>query len=272
MENRQLIVLGGGESGIGAAVLALQKGYVPFVSDSGTIADKYKDMLNSKSIEWEEGGHTADRILAGCEIVKSPGIPPTVPIIVEAHKRNIPIISEIEFASRYTNAKMICITGSNGKTTTTKLIYHIFREAGLNVGMAGNVGQSLALQIAEGKIYDYYVLELSSFQLEDMYRFHAHVAILLNITPDHLDRYNNEMQRYAEAKMRIAQNQTANDAIVYWSEDPLIVDALQHGNYPAAHFPFSLHRTDNAKAYVEDGKALSCFEVEIRDFYLFACQ
>ena len=205
MEKR-IVILGAGESGCGAAVLAKKLGFDVFVSDFGTISDKYKQMLDEKQIAWEEKQHTEDIILSAGEVIKSPGIPNEAPIIVKIKNAGIPIISEIEFAGRYTRAKMICITGSNGKTTTTSLIYHIFREAGLNVGLAGNIGNSLALQVAEGD-KDYYIVELSSFQLDNMYEFRANVAVLMNITPDHLDRYGYDMQNYIDAKLRILQNQ-----------------------------------------------------------------
>ncbi|MBR6077853.1 MAG: UDP-N-acetylmuramoyl-L-alanine--D-glutamate ligase, partial [Paludibacteraceae bacterium] len=204
---KQIAVLGAGESGVGAAVLAQKKGFDVFVSDSSSIKDKYKEILNSHGIEWEEGHHSESRILESVEVIKSPGIPNDAPLILKLNEKSIPVISEIEFAGRYTNAKMICITGSNGKTTTTLLTYHILKSAGLNVGLAGNVGKSLALQVAEEE-YDYYVIELSSFQLDNMYKFKADIAILLNITPDHLDRYDHEFQNYIDAKFRITQNQT----------------------------------------------------------------
>lgn len=191
----RVVILGAGESGAGAAVLAQKKGFDTFVSDMSLIKDKYKAMLNERGIQWEEGKHTEELILNADEVIKSPGIPNDAPIILKLKNQGTPIISEIEFAGRYTNAKMICITGSNGKTTTTSLIYHIFKKAGLNVGLAGNIGQSLAYQVAECN-YDYYVIELSSFQLDNMYKFHANIAVLMNITPDHLDRYGFEMQNY----------------------------------------------------------------------------
>lgn len=200
----RIVILGAGESGAGAAVLAQKKGFDTFVSDMSLIKDKYKAMLNERGIQWEEGKHTEELILNADEVIKSPGIPNDAPIILKLKNQGTPIISEIEFAGRYTNAKMICITGSNGKTTTTSLIYHIFKKAGLNVGLAGNIGQSLAYQVAECN-YDYYVIELSSFQLDNMYKFHANIAVLMNITPDHLDRYGFEMQNYVDAKFRIIQ-------------------------------------------------------------------
>ena len=212
---KRIVILGAAESGVGAAVLAQKKGFDVFVSDMGTIKERYKNMLDSYGIIWEEKQHTEELILNADEVIKSPGIPENAPMILKIKEKNIPIISEIEFAGRYTRAKMICITGSNGKTTTTSLIYHIFKNAGYNVGLAGNIGQSLALQVAE-KDYEYYVIELSSFQLDNMYQFRANIAVLLNITPDHLDRYDNCMQNYVDAKMRILQNQTEEDAFVYW--------------------------------------------------------
>lgn len=188
----RIVVLGAGESGAGAAVLAKVKGFDTFVSDMSAIKDKYKELLNKHGIAWEEGQHTEELILNADEVVKSPGIPNDAPLILKLKEKGISIISEIEFAGRYTNAKMICITGSNGKTTTTSLIYHIFKSAGLNVGLAGNIGNSLALQVAMEK-HDYYVIELSSFQLDNMYKFRANIAVLMNITPDHLDRYDRYM-------------------------------------------------------------------------------
>ena len=218
---KRIVILGAGESGAGAAVLAKKEGFDVFVSDMSKIADKYKKMLDDRQIEWEEGQHTEAKILNADEIIKSPGIPDTAPMIVKVKEKGIHIISEIEFAGRYTNSKMICITGSNGKTTTTSLIYHIFKEAGYDAGLAGNIGHSLALQVAEDP-HEYYIIELSSFQLDNMYDFRANIAILLNITPDHLDRYDFKMQNYVDAKMRIIQNQTPQDAFIYWADDPII--------------------------------------------------
>ena len=255
MERKEkIVVLGAGESGVGAAVLALKKGYDVFVSDGGHVKPKYREMLDVYGIEWEEGGHTKERILQAKEIIKSPGIPEDAPVVVEGKQAGIPIISEIEFAGRYTRAKMICITGSNGKTTTTSLIYHIFQEAGYNVGLAGNIGRSLALQIAEGKNFDYYIIELSSFQLDNMYRFRANIAILLNITPDHLDRYGNSMQSYADAKMRILQNQTEDDAFVYWADDPVIKKELKKYGIKSRMCPFSILEKKGMIGYIADGQ------------------
>ncbi|MDE5962111.1 MAG: UDP-N-acetylmuramoyl-L-alanine--D-glutamate ligase, partial [Duncaniella sp.] len=186
--SKNLVVLGGGESGVGAAILGKEKGMNVFLSDYGTIADNYRRQLDEEGIEWEDGRHSMDRILAADEVVKSPGIAPSTPVMKAITEKGIPVISEIEFAGRYTDAKMVCITGSNGKTTTTLLTYHILKNAGLNVGLAGNVGRSLALQVARDH-HDVYVIELSSFQLENMYSFRANIAVILNITPVHLDRY-----------------------------------------------------------------------------------
>ncbi len=251
---KKIAILGAAESGVGAAVLALKKGYEVFVSDMGKIKERYKDMLNNYGIEWEEGQHSPDKILDAEEIVKSPGIPDSAPIVVQATQKNIRIINEIEFAGRYTDAKMICITGSNGKTTTTSLIYHILKNANYNVGLAGNIGRSLALQIAEGCTYEYYVIELSSFQLDNMYDFHANIAVLLNITPDHLDRYDNDMEKYAESKMRITQNQEDSDAFIYWADDPIIQKELKKHGIKAQHCPFSIVSKKGMIGYIEQGQ------------------
>lgn len=249
----KIAILGAAESGVGAAILALKKGYDVFVSDMGLIKENYKSALNKHNIEWEEGKHTERRILDSDEIIKSPGIPDNAPIIAKAIEKGIRIINEIEFAGRYCNAKMICITGSNGKTTTTSLIYHILKNANYNVGLAGNIGRSLALQIAEGCSYDYFVIELSSFQLDNMYDFRANIAILLNITPDHLDRYDNDMQKYADSKMRILQNQKEEDAFIYWADDPIIKKELEKFGIKAQNCPFSILRKCGMIGYIEDG-------------------
>lgn len=249
---KRLVVLGAGESGAGAAILAQQKGYEVFVSDMGNIKLPYKALLDQNHIAWEEGHHSEDLILNATEIVKSPGIPLTAPLIVKAKEKNIPIISEIEFAARYTNAKMICITGSNGKTTTTSLIYDILCRAGLNVGLAGNIGKSLALQVAQND-REYYVIELSSFQLDNMYDFKADIAILMNITPDHLDRYDFKFQNYVDAKFRITRNQSASDAFIYWSEDPVVSAEIAKLNPKATLYPFGSTQGHNvAYADAED--------------------
>ena len=251
--SKRIVVLGAGESGTGAAVLAQKQGFEVFVSDMSLIQDKYKKRLDDRNIPWEEGHHTEAFVLNADEVIKSPGIPNDAPLILKLAERQIPVISEIEFAGRYTNAKMICITGSNGKTTTTSLIYHIFKSAGLNVGLAGNIGQSLALQVAECN-YDYYVIELSSFQLDNMYDFRANIAVLMNITPDHLDRYGNKMQNYVDAKFRIIRNQTEEDAFVYWNDDPVIQHELHKYGIHARLYPFSAVKEQGVKAYVEDHK------------------
>ena len=248
---KRIVILGAGESGAGAAVLAQKQGFDTFVSDMSAIKDKYKAMLDERGIAWEEGKHTEELILNADEVIKSPGIPCEAPMIQKLMAQGTPIISEIEFAGRYTNAKMICITGSNGKTTTTSLIYHIFKKAGLNVGLAGNIGQSLAYQVAECN-YDYYVIELSSFQLDNMYKFRANIAVLMNITPDHLDRYGHDMQNYIDAKFRILQNQTNEDAFIFWNDDPIIQKELHKYGIHGQYYPFAEQKNDNTAAYVED--------------------
>lgn len=221
----RIVILGAAESGVGAAILAQKKGFDVFVSDLGRIKSEYKAQLDARGITWEEGRHTEALILNADEAIKSPGIPETAPMVVALRRKGVPVISEIEFAGRYTDARMICITGSNGKTTTTSLIYHLCRAAGLDVGLAGNIGHSLALQVAETP-HENYVIELSSFQLDDMFDFRANVAVLLNITPDHLDRYDYKMQNYVDAKMRILRNQTAADTFIYWADDDYVGNEL----------------------------------------------
>jgi len=250
---KRIVILGAGESGAGAAVLAKKEGFDVFVSDMSKINDKYKKILDDHNIEWEEGHHTEEKILNASEIIKSPGIPKEAPMIKKVMEKGIHIISEIEFASRYTTSKMVCITGSNGKTTTTSLIYHIFKEAGYDAGLAGNIGKSLALQVAEDP-HEYYIIELSSFQLDNMYDFHANIAILLNITPDHLDRYDFCMQNYVDAKMRIIQNQTENDSFIYWNDDPIIKKELEKYDIKAIVFPFSELKENGSIGYIEEGK------------------
>lgn len=249
---KRIVVLGAGESGAGAAVLAKKKGFDVFVSDMSAIKERYKKMLDDHQIEWEEKQHTAEKILNADEIIKSPGIPQEAPIVEKAAELGIHIISEIEFAGRYTSSKMICITGSNGKTTTTSLIYHIFKEAGYDAGLAGNIGNSLALQVAEDP-HEYYIIELSSFQLDNMYDFHADIAILLNITPDHLDRYDYCMQNYVDAKMRIIQNQTDKDSFIFWNDDPIIRKELEKYDIKAVQCPFSELKEKGSIGYIEEG-------------------
>ena len=250
---KRIVVLGAAESGVGAAVLAKKEGFDVFVSDMSKIKDKYKQMLDERGISWEEGQHTEEFILNASEIVKSPGIPETAPMVAKAIQAGIPIISEIEFAGRYTTSKMICITGSNGKTTTTSLIYHIFKAAGYDAGLAGNIGHSLALQVAE-EPHEYYIIELSSFQLDNMYDFRADIAVLLNITPDHLDRYDFKMQNYVDSKMRILQNQTQDDAFIYWADDPIISRELKKYDIKAVQCPFSLVKKAGVIGYIEEGQ------------------
>ena len=249
---KRIVVLGAAESGAGAAVLAKKEGFDVFVSDMSAIKDKYKKMLDDHGILWEESHHTEEKILNADEIIKSPGIPDEAPIIQKAIAKGIHIISEIEFAGRYTQSKMICITGSNGKTTTTSLIYHIFKSAGYDAGLAGNIGRSLALQVAEDP-HEYYIIELSSFQLDNMYDFRANIAVLLNITPDHLDRYGNCMQNYVDAKMRIIQNQTAEDSFIYWNDDPIIKRELEKYDIKAIQYPFSELKEKGSIGYIEEG-------------------
>ena len=249
----RLVVLGAGESGAGAAVLAKKEGFDVFVSDMSKIASRYKELLDAHHIAWEEGHHTEELIVNADEIVKSPGIPDTAPMVARAISLGIPVISEIEFAGRYTKSKMVCITGSNGKTTTTSLIYHIFKAAGYDVGLAGNIGRSLALQVAE-EPHEYYVIELSSFQLDNMYAFRANIAVLLNITPDHLYRYGFEMQNYVDAKMRILQNQTESDAFIYWNDDPIIKRELEKYDIRAIQYPFSELKEKGSIGYIEEGR------------------
>ena len=250
---KRIVVLGAGESGAGAAVLAKKEGFDVFVSDMSKINDKYKKVLDDHGIQWEEGHHTEELILNADEIIKSPGIPEKAPMNQKLMAQGTHIISEIEFAGRYTHSKMICITGSNGKTTTTSLIYHIFKAAGYDAGLAGNIGRSLALQVAEDP-HEYYIIELSSFQLDNMYDFRANIAILLNITPDHLDRYDFKFENYAAAKMRITQNQTAEDSFIYWNDDPVIKEELKKYDIKAVACPFSELKEEGSIAYIEEGQ------------------
>ena len=249
---KKIAILGAGESGAGAAVLAKKEGFDVFVSDMSAIRDNYKKLMDDHQIEWEEGQHTEEKILNADEIIKSPGIPDTAPMIVKIKEKGIHLISEIEFAGRYTDSQMICITGSNGKTTTTSLIYHIFKSAGYDVGLAGNIGNSLALQVAEDP-HAYYIIELSSFQLDNMYDFRANIAILLNITPDHLDRYDFCMQNYVDSKMRIIQNQTSQDAFIFWNDDPVVKKELQKYNIKSILYPFSELKENGSIGYIEKG-------------------
>ncbi len=255
MENRdEIIVLGGGESGTGAAILAKKKGIKVFLSDSKKINPKYSSVLKHFDIEFEEGGHSLNRILQTTEVIKSPGIPDDISLLQNIRKKGIPVISEIEFAKRYTKAKTICISGSNGKTTTTLLIHHILKNAGLNVGLAGNIGKSFAWQVATEN-YDTYVLEISSFQLDGMFDFKADISILLNITPDHLDRYNESFSKYTESKLRILQNQTQNEAFIWCFDDPVLNKVLKNRKIAAQKYPFSIHESEIKKgAFLENNE------------------
>lgn len=247
---KKLVVLGGGESGVGAAILGKDKGMEVFLSDYGKVSPRYAAMLDAEGIEWEQGRHTMERILAADEVVKSPGIAPTVPVMRAIAAAGIPVISEIELAGRYTRSKMVCITGSNGKTTTTLLTHHILRQAGIDAGLAGNVGRSLALQVAR-EPHQVYVIELSSFQLENMYDFRADISIILNITPDHLDRYDYKMEKYVDAKLRILQNQTGADAFIWWQDDPVTSARLGSTAVAAGRFPFGEQRREGTRAWVD---------------------
>jgi UDP-N-acetylmuramoylalanine--D-glutamate ligase len=247
----RLVIIGAAESGVGAAILAAKKGFDVFVSDNGAIREEYKRLLKHYSITYEEGMHSEEKILKASEVIKSPGVPDKTELLKKIRSLQIPVISEIEFAGRYTKAKMIGITGTNGKTTTTMLIYHILKKAGMKVGLAGNVGKSFALQVAEHD-YDYYVLELSSFQLDYMYHFKCDVAVLTNITPDHLDRYNYELKNYVMSKFRILQNQTSTDAFIYCADDPITTEYLPQIQIKAHPYPYSIKKKLNEGAWIED--------------------
>ena len=251
-------ILGGGESGVGAAILAQKKGYEVWVSDLGKIKEKYKDVLSNYKIDFEEGHHSEEKIRSAELVVKSPGIPETAPLVKQLKERGTPVISEIEFGGRFSSAKTICITGSNGKTTTTLLTYHILQKAGVNVGLAGNVGKSFAWQVAEEN-FDVYVIELSSFQLDGMYEFKADVAVLMNITPDHLDRYGYDMQNYTDSKFRILQNQTANDYFVYCADDEVIQKEINKRDIKPVQLPFGLGEAAGPGAGVRDNRIIINF-------------
>ncbi|TFH38416.1 MAG: UDP-N-acetylmuramoyl-L-alanine--D-glutamate ligase [Bacteroidia bacterium] len=251
--DKRIVILGAGESGTGSAVLAISKGFDVFVSDAGVIRDNYKSLLESKAISYEEGRHSEERIMLADIIIKSPGIPEKSAILTMAREKGIEVISEIEFAGRYSNAYKICITGSNGKTTTTNLIYYILKKAGLNVGLAGNVGKSYALQVAEEN-YDYYVIELSSFQLDGMYDFRADISVLLNITPDHLDRYNYDFQEYIDSKFRVINNQGKDDWFIYWADDPVITAEIGKRKPPVNLLPFSIEREEGMAAFIHNNE------------------
>ena len=248
---KRLVILGGGESGVGTALLGLKKGYEVFVSDKGEIKQEYKNVLEHFGINWEENNHTKDKVLNADVVMKSPGIPDTVPLIVAVKKKGIPVISEIEFASKYSDANIIGITGSNGKTTTTMLTHHIIKEGGMSVGMAGNIGDSFAKMVAE-KNFEIYVLEISSFQLDGIVDFKPHIAIITNITPDHLDRYDYKFQKYVASKFRIAENQSAKDYLIYDADDTVIVDWLAKHPVESRLMPFSIQRELEQGAYLKN--------------------
>ena len=264
---KRIVIIGAGESGVGAAVLAKVKGMDVWLTDSGHVADKYKAMLEKYNIAWEEGHHTEEKVLAADEIIKSPGVPLNVPIIEKAVSKNIPIISEIEFAGRYTDAKMVCITGSNGKTTTTSLIYYLLKQAGLNVGLGGNIGKSYAYQVATEN-FDIYVLELSSFQLDNVYDFKADIAIITNITPDHLDRYDHKMENYVKAKFRITRNMNPEDCFIFCSDDEITVNHLNKIVVKAKQLPFSQKTEVEQGAFVKDDKIVIRYEDNECDMYI----
>lgn len=253
---QKLVVLGGGESGVGAAILGMAKGFEVFLSDRDLLLDKYRKVLLDYKIRFEEGGHTVSEILNADLVVKSPGIPDKVPLIISLKEKGISIISEIEFASRYTTAKLIAITGSNGKTTTTLLTYHILQQAGLNVGLAGNIGDSFAWQVAE-KQFDYYVLEISSFQLDNIKSFHPAVAVILNITPDHLDRYEYNFQNYTDSKFAVIRNQTEADDFIFFADSEVIEAEIGKRNIRPNCWGISLNRELIAGAYMQGGKLIS---------------
>jgi UDP-N-acetylmuramoylalanine--D-glutamate ligase len=256
--NKKIVILGAGESGAGSAVLAQKKGFDVFVSDKGEIKEKYMGILNSHKIRWEQNNHSEEEIMSADEVIKSPGIKEDAPVVVALREKGIPVISEIEFAGRYATGIKICVTGSNGKTTVTNLIYHLLKKAGKNVVMAGNVGNSFALAVAEGS-YDFYVIELSSFQLDGMFDFRADIAILMNITPDHLDRYDYNLQNYIDSKFRIAQNQLKSDFFIYWADDPVIKAELIRRNLGMILLPFSDTTTKHMTAYIENDELIIDF-------------
>ncbi len=251
MANKRIVILGGGESGVGTAILAKKEGYDIFLSDKGKIKDKYKEVLEHIEIEWEELQHSEDKILQASVVMKSPGIPESVPMVQKLLKKGVPVISEIEFASAYTSANIVGVTGSNGKTTTTKLVHHIMKSGGISAGIAGNIGDSFAKQVAENE-FDWYVLELSSFQLDGIVEFRPHIAILTNITPDHLDRYDHKLENYIESKFRIVKNQTEADYFIYDADDKNITGWLEKNPIKSQKLPYSLEKKVEAGAYIEN--------------------
>ena len=263
----RVVVLGGGESGIGSAVLAKVKGFDVFLSDMGKIADKYVDMLNEWEIPFEQGGHTEELILNADEVIKSPGIPSTAAMVKKIEEKGIGIISEIEFAGRYDSAKKVCITGSNGKTTTTSLIYHLLKQAGLNVGLGGNIGKSYAYQVATEN-FDIYVLELSSFQLDNVYDFKADIAVITNITPDHLDRYNYDMENYVKAKFRITRNMDKDDCFIFCSDDEITINHLNKIVVKAKQFPFTQKTEVEQGAFVKNDSIIVRYKEQECDMFI----
>ena len=263
----RIVVLGGGESGVGSAVLAKVKGYDVFLSDMGKISQKYADVLQEWNIPYEQGKHTEDMILNADEIIKSPGIPATAPMVKKISEKGIDIISEIEFAGRYDSARKICITGSNGKTTTTSLIYHLLKEAGLNVGLGGNIGKSYAYQVAT-ESHDIYVLELSSFQLDNVYDFKADIAIITNITPDHLDRYDHKMENYVKSKFRITRNMSSEDCFIFCSDDEITIRHLDQIITKAQKLPFTQKTEVEQGAFVQGDKMIVRYKEQECDMYL----
>lgn len=259
---QKLVVLGGGESGVGAAILAKSKGFEVFLSDGGQLREKYREILNDRNIPFEEGGHTDAKILDANLVVKSPGIPDKVPLIVALKAKEIEVISEIEFASRYTSAKLIAITGSNGKTTTTLLTYHLLRKGGLNVGLAGNIGESFAWQVAE-KQFDYFVLEISSFQLDNIVGFHPNIAVLLNITPDHLDRYDYKFENYTDSKFNVIKNQTEQDDFIYFADSDLIVSEIEKRSIQSVKWGISLSAPIKDGAYLAGNTLISTCDQQV---------
>ena len=270
--NKKIVILGAGESGAGSAVLAQKHGFEVFVSDKGQIKENFREILEKHNIKWEEGNHSEAIILSADEIIKSPGIPENAPIIKMIHEKGIPVISEIEFAGRYCEGVKICITGSNGKTTVTNLIHHILNKAGKKAAMTGNVGNSFAMAVAEGT-YDYYVIELSSFQLDGMYDFKADIAVLMNITPDHLDRYDHNFQNYIDSKFRVTQNMKKDDFLIYWEGDPVIKSELSKKIYEMTLMPFSDEIKEGMAAYIENNDLIIDYQnktnlMTIHDFAL----
>ena len=258
---KKIVILGAGESGAGSAILARKHDFDVFVSDMGEVKQKYKDILDKNNIRWEEGKHTEKEVLSAYEVIKSPGVRDDAPIVLQLHKKGIPVISEIEFAGRYATGIKICVTGSNGKTTVTNLIYHILKKAGKHAAMTGNVGNSFAMAVAEGG-YDYYVIELSSFQLDGMFSFKADIAVLMNITPDHLDRYDHNLQNYIDSKFRITQNLTKSEFLIYWADDPIIKSELAKKSFGMTLLPFSADSKEGMAAYIENNEVIIDFHTK----------